>query len=135
MTVRAQALFANEAFYYAFRTRDIAAMEEIWSKTTPVACIHPGWAALTTREAVMESWRSLLKDPQSPEVYCRGAEAFPHVGEVYVFCYETVGSSLLVATNIFVEESGSWKLVHHHAGLCNPPSGGLPDEAEPGAMQ
>ena len=62
-------------------------------------------------------------------------EAFPHVGEVYVFCYETVGSSLLVATNIFVEEFGSWKLVHHHAGLCNPPSEGLPDEADPGAMQ
>ena len=34
-------LAANEAFYQAFNTRNLKAMEAIWAKRTPIACIHP----------------------------------------------------------------------------------------------
>ncbi len=35
-------LFANEAFYRAFVDRDLATMEQVWSRRDSVVCIHPG---------------------------------------------------------------------------------------------
>ena len=46
-----------------------------------------------------------------------------------VICYESVGQFTLVATNVFVRETGDWKLVHHQSGETQPPQAGL---AEPG---
>ena len=43
-------LFANEAFYAAFAGHDYAAMEALWARHAPVACIHPGWGVLEGRE-------------------------------------------------------------------------------------
>lgn len=135
MSARAQALFANEAFYQAFRQRDLKAMEQLWALNRPVACIHPGWSALTTRDDVIRSWRGILENPESPAVVCRGAEAFPQDEVVFVLCYESVDRALLVATNVFIEEDGAWKIVHHQAGPCNPPPEGLPEEDEAGPLQ
>ena len=61
-------LDANEAFYTAFRDRDMAAMEEIWAAEAPVCCIHPGWAPLIGRTPVIESWAAILSDPGAPEI-------------------------------------------------------------------
>ena len=49
----AQVLAANEAFYEAFRQRDMAAMEALWAQHAPVTCIHPGWEALVGRADVL----------------------------------------------------------------------------------
>ena len=75
MSDTAELLFANEAFYHVFRSRDLAAMEDLWAKRAPVICVHPGWQALTTRDAVMESWRGILTNPEAPSVDCRAAHA------------------------------------------------------------
>ena len=56
MSEHAAVNFANEAFYVAFSTRDLEAMDALWARQAPVTCIHPGWNALTGRDAVMESW-------------------------------------------------------------------------------
>src|SRR5436189_231886 len=61
-------LFANESFYRAFAARDAAAMEALWATDLPVACIHPGWAPLTGRAAVMQSWRNILSNANAPKV-------------------------------------------------------------------
>jgi hypothetical protein len=48
-------LFANEAFYRAFADRDEEAMEDLWSATAQVACLHPDgvrYSAATT------SWKA-----------------------------------------------------------------------------
>ncbi|HSO41257.1 MAG TPA: nuclear transport factor 2 family protein, partial [Rhodospirillales bacterium] len=68
-------LFANEAFYAAFTGRDLEAMEKVWSQRDNITCIHPGWTPLIGREAVMESWRAILTNPQSPQVTVTGASA------------------------------------------------------------
>ena len=36
-------------------------------------------------------------------------------------CYEKMGASWMIATNLFVVEEDSTKMVHHQAGPCNPP--------------
>ena len=109
-------LFANEAFYRAFADGDESAMDAVWARSAPVACIHPGWAALAGREAVMESWRAILSNPNRPVIEMRGAGAYLYGDTAFVICYETVGKAWLAATNAFVREDGAWKMVHHQAG-------------------
>jgi len=117
-------LFANEAFYRAFAARDLAAMEEVWARHCPVACIHPGWAPLHGRQAVMRSWQGILGNPQSPPVACHGARATVFGESAMVVCFEGVPGGFLVATNLFVRQGAVWKLVHHQAG----PTSGLPED-------
>ncbi|MBV8937825.1 MAG: nuclear transport factor 2 family protein, partial [Alphaproteobacteria bacterium] len=56
MTDQDAVLAANLEFYRAFAIRDLAAMDALWARQAPVACLHPGWSALKDREAIMESW-------------------------------------------------------------------------------
>ena len=50
-------LFANEAFYAAFRAGDMDAMAALWAEDHAVVCLHPGAGPIHGREAVLESWR------------------------------------------------------------------------------
>ena len=63
---------------------------------------------------VIESWRAILRDP--PPI--RASEARAHVlgASAFVTCVETVDGTALVATNIFANENGAWRMVHHQAG-------------------
>lgn len=115
-TPESEVLAANEAFYSAFAERDIEAMQALWSTRRDVACVHPGWEALTGWPLVMSSWRAILSNPDSPDVRCLRPTAHV-VGEVaFVVCVEIVAGAELVATNVFAREDGIWKLLHHHAG-------------------
>lgn len=115
------ALFANDAFYLAFSEKDASAMDRIWARRHPVVCVHPGWPALSNREAVMESWESILSNPDAPAIVPHHARAFPMDSLVMVVCYEALGSQMLTATNLFVIEDDEARLLHHQAGLCAQP--------------
>jgi len=117
-----RAEFANEAFYLAFESKDYAAMDHLWSVAHEPICIHPGWPALMGREAVMESWRSILGNPRQGAVSFYGAEVrLIGPGLCAVVCYEQAGNTTLIATNAFVEEDGRPRLVFHQAGYCGSP--------------
>lgn len=122
------ALFANDAFYLAFSEQDLAAMDRLWARRHPVVCIHPGWPALLSRAAVMESWESILANPDAPEIVPHHARAFVLDGLVMVICYEALGSQMLTATNLFVVEDDKARLVHHQAGLCAQPPDPEPEQ-------
>jgi ketosteroid isomerase-like protein len=124
-------LFANEAFYAAFANRDFGAMREIWSSSPAVTCIHPGWAPIIGRQDVLRSWQAILSNPQSPLIICSNASAYVIRDVAYVLCHEHVEQTALVATNVFVRESGGWKMVHHQAGPSPPPSADPADTWEP----
>ena len=119
---REAVLFANEAFYRAFADRDIDAMEQIWSRQEPVACIHPGWSPVIGREPVLASWRAILGNPASPAILCLRPRAFMRGDSAFVICYEKVNGALLIATNLFVREDQHWKMTHHQAGPVPAPS-------------
>jgi len=121
-------LTANEAFYTAFAARDVPAMEALWSDRAAVACIHPGWQPLHGREAVLASWRDIMSSPNSPPIRCCEAVAQVFGQTAMVVCTERFPGAELVATNVFVEEDGAWKLIHHQAGGVARPSG--EDEGE-----
>lgn len=112
-------LAANEAFYEAFNGRDFAAMEALWSKDGPIACIHPGWNPITDRDQLMESWQAILANPAAPEIVCLDPQVLLLGESALVVCYERLAEGTLTATNLFRLEDGAWRMVHHHAGLTN----------------
>ncbi len=109
-------LFANEVFYRAFADRDMAAMEDMWAKTLPVCCIHPGWEAIYERDDVIESWRAILGGETSPDVNCLSPRVYFYGDAAFVVCFEEIHGDHLIATNYFVRQDGQWKIVHHQAG-------------------
>src|SRR5882724_13163992 len=71
-----EVLEANAAFYAAFEQRDPEAMDALWAREAPVACLHPGWEPLFGREAVVGSWRRiLLEGGAPPEIHCERPSA------------------------------------------------------------
>jgi hypothetical protein len=128
---REAVLFANEAFYQAFAGRDIDAMDRLWARGGPVACIHPGWSPLVGRERVLASWRAILANPASPAIRCRRPRAFLHGDSAFVICYEEIEGAVLIATNLFVREGREWKMTHHQAGPVTVASEDEPAEDEP----
>ena len=128
-----EVLATNQAFYDAFARGDAVAIEAMWAHRVPVACVHPGWDALHGRDEVVASWRSILGGSSSPQVRCSRPSAYVLGESAYVVCGETIQGSELVATNLFVLEDGTWKLVFHQAGpvhrrterKARPPSGGM----------
>ena len=128
MQEHAEIVFANDAFYHAFQMKDLEAMDGIWARRVPVACIHPGWPSLSGRDQVMQSWSAIFANPEAQTVTCRGAKARRYGEAAFVTCYEVIGDSLLAATNFLVREDGAWKLVHHQAGPCHAPPSDLEEE-------
>ncbi len=116
MSLEEAALAANEAFYRAFNQKDVAAMDDVWSASPDVTCVHPGWNVLQGREAVLESWHNILGNPNQTRIVTGGATVSLHGTMALVICRELVGGSPLVASNVFALEGEAWKLVHHHSG-------------------
>ena len=116
MMDQAAVLSANERFYAAFAACDVDALDALWSHKTPVACVHPGWAPLFGRDAVIESWATILSGPGAPAISCHDPRPnFLSESICHVICYELIERTALVATNIFVKEQNHWRLVLHHA--------------------
>ena len=108
-------LSANLEFYRAFNDRDYRAMETLWAKTAPVLCIHPGGTAIAGRDHVVQSWRAILANPQSPQVMVHDDRAFLYGDVAIVQCEEELDAGHLAATNMFVREAETWKMIHHQA--------------------
>ena len=124
-------LAANLEFYRAFTTRDVKAMEGLWARHAPVACVHPGWPVLADREAVMKSWRGILSNPDSPRIACYDERVFLYGDTALVICEEELSGGTLIASNWFVREEGQWRLAHHQAGQL---AARHPADARPGRL-
>jgi ketosteroid isomerase-like protein len=106
---------ANRAFYAAFGRRDFAALDRLWSRAKPVACINPCWDALTDRASVMDSWRRIVTNPGAPDIACRNEKLFVFGDVAFVICHEVLNEGVLAATNVFAREADGWRMVHHQA--------------------
>lgn len=105
----------NTAMYDAFNTHDIEAMTQLWADDVPVACIHPGWAAVRGRANVLAAWAAILANPDQPRILVGAAEAHVEGDSAWVICRELVSGSPLASTNLFTKQDGRWRIVHHHS--------------------
>ena len=124
----AHALFAADAFYVAFASKDIDAMDALWARQHPVLCIHPGWPRLTEREAIIESWRNILGNPDQLGPLAYSKQAYVWGSTVGVTCYEHMDGGVILVTKAFVMEDGECRLVMHQGGPCNNPPQLSPDD-------
>lgn len=127
-------LQANDAFYAAFRAQDLVAMDILWSRESPVLCVHPGWEPLEGREVVLRSWQAIF-ETGVPEVRVRDARVALLGDVACVVCLETVSEGdrqgTMSATNVFVREEHGWRLVHHHSGPVAQPDDDEDDDEAP----
>ena len=115
MSDEADILAANTAYYRAFASADFAAMSRIWADDN-VSCIHPGWPVLLGRQAILESYREILRSPNQERIEPRNETVIAAGEEARVICVEFVGGAALAATNMFKRVAGAWRMTHHQAG-------------------
>jgi ketosteroid isomerase-like protein len=115
MSDEAAILAANAAYYRAFATADFAAMSRVWADDI-VSCVHPGWPALIGRQAILESYREILRNPNQERIEPRNETVMISGDEARVLCVEFVGGSALATTNLFRRVNGVWRMTHHQAG-------------------
>lgn len=136
-------LAANQAFYRAFQTKSLEAMSAIWANGINSICIHPGRPALKGWDQIRFSWDQIFRnmeilqlgiDVMTSEV--RGTFGYVILAEKLVQGIQ--GQQIEVqsiATNLFENSGGSWRLLHRHASpilpmmpppnqpMSNPPPG------------
>ncbi len=117
-----EVLRANQDFYQALQSLDLARMEEAWLHEDWVRCLHPGRELISGWEEVRESWVRIFRSTEQMRVSV--SRAFVQVvgDTAWISCIENVTSSfeggfetaVIEATNIFVRRDGKWRLAHHH---------------------
>lgn len=118
---------SNAAFYHAFETADMAAMESAWEHSDRVSCTHPGTPILRGWPAVEQSWRLLLSSPSGCPQFILTEEAVDVVGDVaWVTLVENMiigdRSAAATAVNWFVRADDEWHLVGHHGAPIERPT-------------
>ncbi len=128
-------LAANTALYDAFETGDIDLMGALWLSdrgSEAVTCVHPGWAPVHGRGAVLRSWSMIMANTAYIQFVLTDVKA-QVVGDVAVVtCAENMLTEMpatadddplvpglaggkAVATNVFRRTEGGWRLWMHHA--------------------
>jgi translation initiation factor 2A len=88
--------------------------------------VHPGAGCIAGHEAVLDSWRALLRGVR-PRAFRIDLEdvrvAAAEGGLGFVTCVEVIDADdsvgRIVATNIFERQGGRWVIIHHH-GSASP---------------
>ncbi len=114
---------ANLAFYRAFEALDLPAMERLWAHDETATCLHPGWALCAGWAEVRASWAAIFANTGSMRFEIADERIDVRGGLAWVVCVERIRSTgaageamvgAVVATNVFRDDGGGWKLVHHH---------------------
>lgn len=131
MTLEEKNVFkANEAFYHAFESLDMGAMETVWARENYVQCFHPGWGALRGWDPVMSSWRRVFENTEEIRFLLTEVKIEIQNPLAWVTLYENITSKVgdeevsgvVLTTNIFEKRSEGWLLIHHHgSNVVQPP--------------
>jgi len=113
---------ANERFYRAFESLDIARMAAVWVQAERAKCVHPGWSLLSGWEAIRQSWETIFANTDYMRFVITDAAVHLYGRVAWVTCMEnlsdapdTLQMSRMLATNVYEQPGEEWRLVHHHA--------------------
>ena len=117
---------AEEAFYDALRRGDLTGLMSLWADDDDALCIHPNGPRLVGRRAIDASWSEILSDG-GMDVHATSVRIFAGAMLSVHSVIEELqvegdgGTELLacVATNVYVRDSGGWRLLIHHAGAAS----------------
>lgn len=114
---------ANQRFYAAFESLNLAAMEEVWAHDDAVQFVQPGWDLLLGWEEVRERWARIFTNLTRVRVAVSGVWVRVEGDVGWVACTARITTAFregfdeatVQATNIFLRRDGQWLLVAHHA--------------------
>jgi ketosteroid isomerase-like protein len=119
---------AEQAFYRAFETTDLALMGALWldCDSVSVRCIHPGSDLITGYGAVLASWRGILSGAERPTLRYQVLDR-QHTADLALHLVEEqigpqgadaeTGLNRILATNVYRKTDAGWRMVLHHASL------------------
>lgn len=118
---------ANAAFYEAFESADLDAMQALWLDHPEALCVHPGALPVRGTPAINRSWALIMANTPYIQFFLTDVEVSVLDGVASVTCTENVltgddstgpdafGGAKAVATNVFVRTEDGWRLWIHHA--------------------
>jgi ketosteroid isomerase-like protein len=125
--LRTEAEAANAAFYSAFESADLDAMQDLWLEDPDTLCVHPGALPVRGTGAINRSWALIMANTPYIQFFLTDVEVSVLDNVASVTCTENVltadehtgpdafGGARAVATNVFVRTPGGWRLWIHHA--------------------
>jgi ketosteroid isomerase-like protein len=113
---------ANQAFYEAFESLDIARMDRVWAHQEYVTCIHPGWTLRSDWPEVRDSWVLIFNNTFSMKFELSEVMIQVAGDMAWVICVENIVNqqsdepqqAKVLATNLFERIGDEWRLIHHH---------------------
>ena len=118
----AQVKRANERFYRAFESLDIAKMAAVWVQAERAKCVHPGWHMLSGWEAIRQSWEAIFANTDYMRFVITDVSVHLYGRVAWVTCVEnlsdapdTLRIARILATNMYEHSDDEWRIVHHHA--------------------
>lgn len=122
---------ANQEFYAAFASLDLARMEAVWAHDDFVECVQPGWDLLFGWDEVRERWSRVFANTNRVRVALSTVRVRVEGTVGWAACTvrlttafaEGFDEAVVQATNIFVLREGKWLLAMHHASV-------LPEDLE-----
>lgn len=125
---------ANQAFYDAFESLDLGAMEAVWRRAPDIVCVHPGWRPLTGWGPIMNSWERIFDsmfeakfEISEIQLTIRNDVAVMVVEEALTQRdYDGTTRAVVITTNVFERVGEQWKLVLHHGSPVAMPPESVP---------
>lgn len=116
---------AEQAFYEAFQRADLDAVMAVWAEDDEVFCVHPGGSRLTGLANIRESFRQIFRSGATMRFQLRGLQqirggllAVHSVYEYITLVGERRPPSPVIATNLYANSGGGWRMVGHHASAA-----------------
>jgi len=114
---------ANQRFYAAFESLQLAEMEAVWAHDDAVECVLPGWDLLIGWEEVRDRWAGIFASAKRVRIALSSVWVRVEGEAGWVACTEHVTTAfedgfdeaVVQATNIFIRRDGEWLLAAHHA--------------------
>lgn len=121
---------ANASFYAAFESRDLDTMADVWERSDRVRVTHPGWPTLAGWARVATSWQAIFTN--TPYIqFVLTDESVLVAGDLGVVTLDEnilqsvrgaagppgadeLSGARVAATNVFVRDGATWRMVHHH---------------------
>ncbi len=124
---------ANQRFYLAFESLNLAEMEAVWAHDDAVECVHPGWDLLLGWEEVRERWGRIFANAKRVRIALSSVWVRVEGDTGWVACTVHVTTAFadgfdeatVQATNIFIRRDGQWLLAAHHASPLPTPNSSI----------
>jgi SnoaL-like domain len=116
---------ANQRFYAAFESLNLAQMEAVWAHDEGVECVQPGWDLLLGWEEVRERWARVFANTSRVRVALSAVWVrvegpvgwAASTARITTATADDIDEAVVQATNIFVLREGQWLLAAHHASV------------------